>query len=171
MSEGIMARCWAFALDRQNSALIQRLAHIHASRLGLGVEDFAQELRMAVAFSYPRFRPEKGSAKTWIRWQARALVKTIRRERSKTDDIEIVIGCDPEGDEVRLLDQARDEIAHERIDKAAQLAQVLRHASDAQLEACELVVLGLTDSELREQYGRSRQARNHHLKKLRAAAS
>lgn len=171
MADGIMARCWAFALDRANSKLIAQLAHVHSRTLQhVDREDFEQELAMAVAYSYPRFRPEQGTAKAWIRWQARALAAAYRRRNDPAEHA-LVIAESEDGEPLELLAAIPDLDADRHVEAHAEVAQLLRDASEKQLRAAEMVIRDLTGPEIREEYGCTRQTRNHHLRMIARRAS
>jgi RNA polymerase sigma factor (sigma-70 family) len=99
MDHGSNAKEWAWVL--QNAALIKNTALKEARKSALEFEDIHSALMIRVVEKLKNFDADKGTAKTWLYWQVRAVCSDLRSSEKRNShaliEIEPKDSSNPQG--------------------------------------------------------------------------
>jgi len=139
MTDGTNTKAWAWVLE--HAALIRNTAWKAKASTTLDGEDLHSDLIIRVVEKFDNYDPTLGSAKTWLYWQARAVVS--RQMKAKLQNTHTVL-------EIGFNDKDN---GHRHILAAAELSVIRPLATEDEWDALFARVAGLTLKEQEETLG------------------
>jgi len=136
---------WLFWLER--SEMVERISIRFATTSGVDVDDFRQDLMLALVLRHGVYDPSRTKPITWAWWQARSVQKKLVMQRKKYR----VANVD---DQSTIVDTRSDGWSGVRsIEARATIGMIAHLATGDEWDAANSRASGLTEDEIRESLG------------------